>query len=385
MYSRLRYWCLAAVSTVICAPATLAAPIETIAKQAVVADVETGTVLLNKAAHEPMFPASMTKMMTAHILFEHLKTGKLKLDDTLPVSEEAWRKGGSKMFVRVNERVAVEDLLRGIVIQSGNDACIVVAEGISGSEAQFANLMNRTARELGMTNSHFKNSTGWPDDEHVASPYDLYLLAQDTIVNYPEYYPYYAEKEYIYNGITQPNRNLLLYRNVGVDGLKTGHTEAAGYGITVSGVNPDDGRRIIVVVNGLSSEKERADEAERLLVYAYRNFENKTLWQAGEPVTEAGVWFGEKAKVSLVAGKDIRMTIPQNDRDSIRITVHYTGPIPAPVQEGVEVGKLTVEIPGQAAKEIPLMTGEAVERLSAFSRIVPALQYYFVPASVSVD
>lgn len=199
--------------------------IETKAKQAVVVDVETDTVLLSKDAFTPMYPASMTKIMTAHILFDHLKEGRLSPDDTFSVSEKAWRKGGSKMFVKVNTDVTVSDLLRGIIVQSGNDACIVVAEGISGTEEQFAELMNRKAKEMGMENTHFKNSTGWPDDEHVMSPHDLYLLANNTITNHPEYYPIYSEKSFTYSGITQPNRNLLLGEN-GVDGLKTGHTEA---------------------------------------------------------------------------------------------------------------------------------------------------------------
>lgn len=358
----------------------LAAPaIETKAKQAVVVDVETGAVLLAKNAYESMYPASMTKLMTAHIVFDYLKSGKLKLEDTFPVSEHAWRKGGSKMFVKVNTRVSVEDLLKGIIIQSGNDACIVVAEGISGSEEQFADLMNRYAEELGLRHTHFKNSTGWPDEEHVTSPYDLYLLAKDTIVSYPEYYPLYAQREYSYSGIRQPNRNLLLNSAIGVDGLKTGHTEAAGYGITISGVNPDDGRRIIVVVNGLNSEKERADEAERLLIYAYRNFENRTVWHAGQEVAKGDVWFGTDATVPLVVKENVRLTLPKGDYKGVGITVRYNGPIAAPVAEGQEVGRVEVSVPGQEAHSVPLYTGANVTKLSAPARIIPALKHYLAP------
>lgn len=353
--------------------------IETKAQQAIVVDAETDTVLLSKNAYEPMFPASMTKMMTAHVLFDYLKTEKLKLDDTFAVSEEAWRKGGSKMFVKVNTRVSIDDLLKGIVIQSGNDACIVVSEGISGSEEQFAQLMNSYAEKLGMENTHFKNSTGWPDDEHVTSPYDLYLLAKATIEKHADFYPLYAEKDFTYSGIRQPNRNLLLHRGIGVDGLKTGHTEAAGYGITVSGVNPEDGRRIILVVNGLTSEKERADEAERLLIYAYRNFENKTVWAKDAEVVKADVWFGQSNSVPLVAKDDVRLTLPKGNYKDVKMTVKYNGPIAAPVTKGQEVGQVVIEIPGREPQKVALVTGEDVAKLSAGARIIPALKHYIAP------
>lgn len=349
--------------------------IETKAKQAVVVDVETDTVLLSKDAFTPMYPASMTKIMTAHILFDHLKEGRLSPDDTFSVSEKAWRKGGSKMFVKVNTDVTVSDLLRGIIVQSGNDACIVVAEGISGTEEQFAELMNRKAKEMGMENTHFKNSTGWPDDEHVMSPHDLYLLANNTITNHPEYYPIYSEKSFTYSGITQPNRNLLLGEN-GVDGLKTGHTEAAGYGITISGVNEADGRRIIVVVNGLGSERERADEAEKLLQWAYRNFENKTLWQAGEKVATANVWFGTEREVPLVTAQTIRLNLPKGAKDSVELTATFMEPLPAPLEAGQEVGQLNVQVPGRELQSYPLLAGGGVEKLSGAARIAPALRYY---------
>lgn len=352
---------------------------ETKAKQAIVVDVETNTVLLNKNAFEPMYPASMTKMMTAHVLFDYLKQGKLNKTDEFPVSEKAWRMGGSKMFVKVNTRVNLDDLLKGIVVQSGNDACLVVAEGIAGSEEQFAAIMNRYAEELGMKQTHFKNSTGWPDPEHVTSPYDLYLLARDTIVNYPDLYQYYGIREYTYNGIRQPNRNLLLDRGLGVDGLKTGHTEASGYGITISGVNADDGRRVIVVVNGLDSERDRANEAERLLIYGYRSFENKTVFAAGQQVAEADVWFGELTKVPLVAAQDLRMTLPKSGADNLKMSVKYTGPVPAPITKGQEIGTLTITMDGREPQAVPLVAGADVAELTGFSRIAPALRHYLSP------
>lgn len=360
--------------------AAYAAPaIETLAKQAIVVDVETDTVLLNKNAFEPMYPASMTKMMTAHVVFDYLKSGKLQKEDVFPVSEKAWRMGGSKMFVHVDTHVKIDDLLKGIVIQSGNDACVVVAEGIAGSEEQFADLMNRYAKELGMNKTHFKNATGWPDPEHVTSPYDLYLLAKDTIINHPDYYPYYAMGEFTYSGIRQPNRNLLLNRGIGVDGLKTGHTEDAGYGITVSGVNPEDGRRIIVVVNGMDSEKARADESERLLMFAYRSFENKTLWEAGQEVADADVWFGDTPAVPMVTAEQVRLTLPKGDRENIKISVKYNGPIPAPVAKGQEIGTLTVQVANRDPQVISLLAGADVAKLSGFSRIAPALRHYMSP------
>lgn len=362
-----------------CSACGSALAMETIAKQAIVVDVETNTVLLDKNAREPMYPASMTKMMTAHVLFDYLKKGKLKREDVFPVSEKAWRMGGSKMFVQVGDRVDIDNLLKGIVIQSGNDACIVVAEGISASEEQFAELMNRYAEELGMKQTHFKNSTGWPDDEHVTTPYDLFLLARDTIVNYPEYYPYYAMKEFTYSSIRQPNRNLLLDIGLGVDGLKTGHTEAAGYGITVSGVNPEDGRRIILVINGLNSEKERAEEAERLLLYAYRSFENKTIWEAGAEVAQAEVWFGAAPTVPLMTAEPVRLTLPKGKKADIRMTVKYQGPIPAPVTKGQEVGTAVIEVAGREPQVVKLLAGQDVVPLTGFSRIAPAIRHYLSP------
>lgn len=358
-------------STILAAPA-----IETNAKQAVVADATTGTVIYAKNAYDPMFPASMTKMMTAHIIFEMLAKGKIKLEDTFPVSEAAWRMGGSKMFVHIDDHVSVHDLIRGIVIQSGNDACLVMAEGLAGSEAHFADLMNDAAKQIGMAQTHYKNSTGWPDPEHVTSPYDLFLLAKDTINKYPEYYKLYGEKDFTYNNIHQPNRNLLLNRNVGVDGLKTGHTEISGYGITVSGVNPKDGRRIIVVVNGLKSDIERANEAERLLLFAYHSFENRVLWKKGEEVAKANVWFGKSASVSLASTEDVLFTLPRGDKMPIKLTVTYKGPVPAPIKAGTPIANLEIIAGESKPRNVALVAAETVEKLSPAERIFPALQYY---------
>ena len=244
---------------------------ETSAGQAILVDANTGTVLFEKNADEITFPSSMTKLMTIYLVFAHLADGSLHLDDELPVSEKAWRMQGSKMFVEVGTSVRVEDLLRGVVVQSGNDATVVLAEGLAGSEEAFAVEMTEMAQELGMTNSVFRNASGWPDPDHVSSARDLAILAQRTIEDFPQYYHYYAEEVFVWHDIEQHNRNPLLYNTPGADGLKTGHTEAAGYGLTASAER--DGRRLILVVNGLASTQERASEGQRLIEYGFREFE----------------------------------------------------------------------------------------------------------------
>lgn len=378
-YSKLVSFLVGFAISAVVAHSALAAPtIETAAKQALVADATTGAVMFQKDAFSPMYPASMTKLMTTYIVFDRLKKGAIKMEDTLVVSEDAWKMGGSKMFVHVGDAVKLEDLIRGIIIQSGNDACVVVAEGLAGGEPQFAELMNQMAKAIGLEQSHFVNSTGWPDPAHVMSPHDLYLLSRALINNFPEYYPIFGEKDYTYNNIHQPNRNLLLNRTLGVDGLKTGHTEISGYGMVVSGVNPEDGRRLIVVVNGLASEKERADEAERLLVFGYRNFENKSLFKVGAPVVNAEVALGTSPTVPLVAAEEIMMTLPKGPIPDAKLTVTYTGPLVAPVAKGTQIGKLTITVPGSEPREVPLMTGADVEELSPLQRIVPAFRYFFL-------
>lgn len=353
----------------------LAAPTtETPARHAFLIDVKTGTVLLEKAADTPMPPASMSKLMTSYMLFEQLKQGKLSLTDTLPVSENAWRKGGSKMFVQVNSRVKVEDLIRGIVVQSGNDACIVVAEALAGSEEAFAEQMTKRARELGLTSSVFKNATGWPDPGHVMTARDLAILAQRMIEDFPEYYKYYSETEFIYNGIKQGNRNPLLYKNMGVDGLKTGHTEESGYGLTASANR--NGRRLILVVNGLSGPNERSREAERLIEWGYREFGAYDLAKAGAPVEEAPVWLGEAKTVPLVLEKDLAVTLDRQARREMKVTISYDGPVPAPIRKGDRIGTIIVSAPGAKTVERPLVAGADVEPLGLFGKLGAAIGYF---------
>ena len=350
-----------------------AGTIETSARQAILLDTTTGAILFEKNADQSMPPSSMGKIMTVYKVFERLKDGRLSLDDRFVVSEKAWRKQGSKMFVRVNSRVRVEDLIRGIVVQSGNDASIVVAEGLSGSEGAFAEELNQTAKELGMTNSHFVNSSGWPDPEHRTTARDLARLSQATIENFPEYYHYYAEKAFTYNGIRQGNRNPALYRNIGSDGLKTGHTEEAGYGLAASAVR--DGRRLILVVNGLPSKKARAIESERMLDWGFREFNNYALFKSGETVADAEVWMGAAGSVPLVIGQDVLLTVSRKARRGMKVSVLYDGPFAAPVAEGTPLATLKIEAAGVDPVEYPLIAGSDVPRLGMFSRLGAALKF----------
>lgn len=340
----------------------------TTAEFAVLLDVESDAYLYEKGADERMTPSSMTKLMTTYILFERLKSGSVKMTDTFNVSEKAWKMGGSKMFVSVNAQVAVEDLLKGIIIQSGNDACVVVAEGLSGSEAAFAEEMNHVAAKLGMKNTNFKNSSGWPEPDHYSTPRDLAILGRALVHDFPEYYPMFAEREFTFHGIRQHNRNPLLGKSIGVDGLKTGHTEEAGYGIVASALQ--DGRRLISVTNGMKSEKERGTETERLLMHGFRDFEHRVLFKAGQVVDNADVWFGKTPTVPLVIEKDVAFLLSRRGNHGIKVAVAYEGPIPAPIAKGQQIAELIVNKQGMEETRIPLIAGEEVAELSYFSRLV---------------
>ena len=350
-----------------------AGALESLGKQVILVDAKTGAVLFEKNADEAMPPSSMSKIMTVYKLFEQLKDGRLAMDDTFRVSEKAWRKKGSKMFVSVNSRVRVEDLIRGIIVQSGNDASIVVAEGIAGSEGAFAQELNEVARRIGMTNSSFMNASGWPNPEHYTTARDLSILARATINNFPDFYHFYSEKTFTYNGIKQGNRNPTIYRNIGSDGLKTGHTEAAGYGLTASAIRK--GRRLILVINGLPSKKSRATESERLIDWGFRAFDNYALFKAGETVLKAQVWMGEQGSVPLVIEKDLELTLGRHVRKKMKVSVVYDQPIPAPIKKGDPLAVLKVELPNQAPLEIPLLSGGDVTRLGMFSRLGAAIKF----------
>lgn len=349
--------------------AVLATPTQsTKAKQAILIEDKTGTVLLEKNADMRMPTSSMSKVMTIYMVFQALKEGRISLNDKFSVSEKAWKKGGSKMFVKFGDKVKVDDLLQGVIVQSGNDATIVLAEGISGTEDVFASAMTAEAQALGMKNSNFVNASGWPDKNHYSTARDFAILAKRIIHDFPEYYHYFSEKEFTYNGIKQRNRNALLFRNMGVDGIKTGHTEAAGYGLMASAVR--NGRRLILVVNGLANEKERADEPARLFEWGFRAFDNYDILKASDKVAEAPVWLGIADNVPLVIKDDITLTLLKADKDKIKLTVSFDGPLPAPVKKGEEVGILKIEIPNFETKKYPVYTGSSVSELGVFPRTI---------------
>ncbi len=368
--------CLMAVTA---QPAQAQSQLETKARQAIIVDVNTGVILYEKDAHTRMPTSSMSKVMTTYMLFEELKKGAIKLDDTILVSEKAWNMGGSKMFIGVGDRVKVEDLIRGIVIQSGNDATVAVAEGLAGTEEAFAEAMTVRAKEIGMKESNFKNASGWPDPDHYSTAHDLAILAYRTIQDFPEYYHYFAEREFTYNKIRQLNRDPLLGAVAGADGLKTGHTEAAGYGLMGSAIR--DGHRVVMVINGLESMAERKEEGVRLLEWGFRNFERKKLVKQGEVVDRASVWLGKVPDVELVAAKDLDIVMPRTRRNDVHMTVSYEGPLAAPVKKGAVVGKLKVQIPDQSPMEIDLMAANDVPRLGVFGRAKNRAKYLLTGAT----
>ena len=346
---------------------------ETTSKQAILVDVATGTVLFEKNADDRMAPSSMSKMMTIYQVFDALKEGSLSLDDKFLVSEKAWRKGGSKMYVSVNTRVNVEDLLKGVIVQSGNDASIVIAEGLASSEAAFALELNELAKKLSMNNSSFVNSSGWPDPDHYTTARDLSKLAIATINNFPDYYHYYSQKSFTFSGIKQFNRNPTLYRKLGADGLKTGRTQTAGFGLTASAIRKD--RRLVLVLNGLPSSKARANESARILDWGYRVFDNYPLFKTGETVTDALVWMGESSKVPLLIQQDLTITLPRKARKSMKVTAIFNQPIQAPIKIGDKLAVLKVEATGQKSLEIPLFSGADVNRLGILLRFGAAIKY----------
>lgn len=350
--------------------------IDVAAKNAVVIDFNTGTTLFDKGADERIGPASMAKMMTAYVVYDALKKGQLKLDDMLPVSEKAWAKhktDESNMFVPLGARVKVEDLIRGMIVQSGNDACVVLAEGLAGSTDAFVDRLNATAQKMGLKDTHFADVDGLPDPREYTTARDLATIATHLIRDFPEYYHYDSEKEFTYNSIKQGNRNPLLYKDLGVDGLKTGHTDEAGYGVTISAIR--DGRRIVEVLAGMQSMKARSTESEKLLEWAYREFGDYRVAKAGETVDEAPVWLGEATKVPATTAADVFVTLPKSERRDLKVTAIYDAPATAPVAQGTPVGKLVVSAPDMADVEVPLIAAQPVGRLNALGRVAAAAGY----------
>lgn len=336
---------------------------DTKAPFAVLMDYESGTILFNKAGDERLEPASMAKLMTLAVVFDQLQTGKLKPTDEFFISEHAWRdggaaSGGSTMFAELNSKIQVMDLVRSVIIQSGNDAAIALAEGIAGSELSFAQMMNRLGQEIGLTGSNFVNATGLPDPDQYSTARDLATIARFIIAQFPEYYPIFSEREFTWNKIRQMNRNSLLEIGIGVDGLKTGHTEAAGYGEVVS--TAATGRRLIAVLHGLKSMSERTEEARKLVTWGTRGFELIPVFAQGDPVAYADVYGGSSGQVPLVGKTNIDLFLPKGAQNCPTATVSYRAPILPPVQKGQQLGQLNVMCNGVVVQVTPLYAGEDV-------------------------
>jgi D-alanyl-D-alanine carboxypeptidase (penicillin-binding protein 5/6) len=366
-------------------PATAAAPkleslppsqvgIGTLAQFAFMVDPQTSTVLLFKDADKPMHPSSMAKMMTIYLVFEDLAAGHIKPDSRFRVSERARNMGGSRMFVELGSEVSVDDLLKGMIVLSGNDACVVIAEGMAGSEDAFAERMNKKARELGMTGTVFKNASGWPAEGQMSTARDLALIAWHTIKDYPKLYGYYSIQNWSYNNIKQDNRNRLLKITPGTDGLKTGHTEEGGYGQATSAVR--DGRRLILVVNGLTSMAERAQETARLMEWGFRESSNMTLFKAGDVVAEAPVWLGTQDKVPLVIPQVVQVTTQVGQTAQPRVVARFDGPLPAPIVKGAKLGTAAVTVPDGRIIEYPLEAGADVPRIGMIARMATLVRHY---------
>jgi D-alanyl-D-alanine carboxypeptidase (penicillin-binding protein 5/6) len=351
------------------------APPQLAASAYILIDTDTGRVLVDKNADKVLPPASMTKMMTSYIVSGEIERGNVSPDDLVDISVKAWKKGGSKMFIREGTRVSVKDLLRGVIIQSGNDASIALAEHIAGSEDAFADVMNQQAALLGMTNTVFKNSTGWPQDGHVTTARDLAILGSALIKDFPKHYELYSEKYFSYNGINQPNRNKLLFTDKSVDGIKTGHTEEAGYGLTAS--SEKDGMRLVSVVIGTRSESARASESQKLLSYGFRYYSTHKLYSKNDVVSTVKVWKGTSDTLQLVLPKDIYLTVPRGSEKDIVATVHVDKVIQAPISQGQELGNVVITLNEEELFNIPAVALSNVEQAGIFSRLSDGVQLFF--------
>ena len=348
---------------------------DTVAKQAIMIDPDTGQIILEKNSDELMKPASMAKLMTIYIAFEKIKNKSISLDDKFIVSEKAWKKRGSRTFLEPGQTVSVEDLLRGVIVQSGNDAAIVLAEGISGTEDIFSDLMNSVARELKMNNTIFKNSTGWPDPQQNTSSRDLSILALNIINKFPDLYKMFAEISFTYNGIKQGNRNPILYNNLvfGADGLKTGHTQESGYGLVASAKR--DNLRFILVLNGMTSMRQRKQESSRLLNSAFREYKKLKLYNLNETVTEAKVFLGESENISLIVKDEINLLLNSVEQREMKVKAKWEEPISAPVSKDTVLGTLTIEIPNKTVLSYPLYAGNNIQKQGFIKRIGSTIDY----------
>ncbi|MBY6072664.1 D-alanyl-D-alanine carboxypeptidase [Marinobacter salsuginis] len=342
----------------------------------VLMDPKSGRIIMEENSHERLPPASLTKMMTAYIVERELDEGRIAMSDMVPISVNAWKTEGSRTFVREGTQVSVEDLLRGVIIQSGNDASVALAEFVAGSEDAFVDIMNQQAQLLGMKDTNFENATGLPSPDHFSTAYDLAMLAQAIINDYPENYPLYAEKHFTYNNIRQPNRNSLLWRDDSVDGLKTGHTEEAGYCLVASAKRNDT--RLIAVVMGTNSSEARAQEIQKMLNYGFRYYESERLFQSGQELIEARVWGGQTDQLSVGMTKDVYVTIPRGSRNDLESTVDLDSVIKAPIKVGDELGRVKVSYNGEVLVDQPVLALTEVPEGGFFKRIWDAIKLFFV-------
>ena len=355
--------------------------LDTIAKQAILYDYETKTIIFEKNSEELMSPSSMSKIMTIYYVFKKIKDGDLKLTDKFKVSKKAWKKGGSKMFINVNTMVSVEDLIRGIIVQSGNDACIAIAEGISGSEALFAEELNLLAKEIGMINSSFTNSTGWPDPDHLTTIQDLLTLTVRTIEDFPELYYYYAEKEFTYSGIRQLNRNPLLFNEINADGLKTGHTSFGGYGLVASVLK--NNRRLILILNGLKRNKDRSNESERLIKVGFNQYKVIDLYDQNQTITNLQVWGGRKKNVAVYSKESVNLTVPTRIKKDLVFTIKHYKPLLAPIEKNQKVADLIVKNKNaEIIKKFDLFSKNEIKKMSFFSKVYNNLKFLLLGDSI---
>ena len=375
LVQRLFLTTLLAVAPAAWAETIIPSPPELAAKSYVLMDAASGKVLVENNGDERLPPASLTKLMTAYIATLEIRKGQISESDMVTVSEKAWRTGGSRMFIQVNTQVSVDDLLHGIIIQSGNDASVAMAEHIAGSEEAFADLMNSTAQRLGMSNTHFMNSTGLPHPEHYSSAADMAKLARAIIYEDPAHYGIYAQKEFFWNNIKQPNRNLLLWRDKTVDGLKTGHTEEAGFCLVASAVRDD--MRLISSVFGTNSEQARAAETQKLLTYGFRFFETRTFYKKGIELAQSRVWKGEQDQVSAGLANDLTLTLPRGQLDKLEAGLSFNPELTAPIQQGDVVGKVEVKLDGQVLQSTDLIALNAVEEGGLFARLWDSIRLFF--------
>jgi len=353
-----------------------ASPPESAARNAILIDVTNDTVLYDKGADERIPPASMSKIMAGYMVFEALKSGRLTLDQKIHISEHAWRTQGSKTFVELGNDIKAEDLIRGMAVQSGNDATVALAEALFGTEAGYAAAATERGKQLGLRDTSYANATGMPDAKHYSTVRDLATLAQHLMVDFPEYYHYYSEKEFTYHGITQQNRNPLLYMNVGADGVKTGHTDESGYCLIGSAVQ--NGRRLLLVVAGLPDEKARADEAARLLQWGFSSTATFTFFKKGDEVDKLPVWLGTEPEVALVTDRDITLSMMREAKADMKVEVKMKSPAPAPIKAGQQLGVLSVTLPGQAAHEYPLLAKGDVAEIGFMAQLMAKAHYFIL-------